>query len=115
MTDTSKCNKRLNRKQSCVVISDISLEKIFMLYFMLVHLGFIETCFVFKLHLVRDVRDSVNQFCFARLIGPNGNSEDSHGFEYQTYSFVKEDSTVLCQLKLVVIAEHVAQRKWLYQ
>lgn len=66
-----------------------------MLYLMLVHLGFIRACFVFKLHLVCDVNDFVNKLCFGKLIWPNGISEDSHEFEYQTYCFPKENSIVV--------------------
>lgn len=53
---------------------------------------------------------TVNQFCFEKLIWPTVISENSHGFEYQTYSFAKENSTILWQSKPLVIAKHVAQK-----
>lgn len=75
-------------------MSYISLGKIFVLYLMLVQLGFIRTCLIFKLHLVCDVCNFVNQFWFEKLIWPNGIFKDSHGSEYQIYWFSMENPTV---------------------
>lgn len=73
-----------------MILSDISLDKRFLLYLMLVRLGFFGTGFVFKHCLICDVCDFVTQFCF-------GKSEDLCGFHCQTFCFAEDNSTVLRQ------------------